>query len=325
MVRFSAHNTIDFCKGIFQYSEDIDMDQKKATKTKGILYVLFAAALWGTMGVFVRYLNAAGLASLEITQVRITVGFCCIGTYLLLFRRDLLKIRWKDLWCFLGTGIVSLLLFSTCYFRSMEYVSLSTAAILLYTAPIFVMLMSLVLFKERLTMAKTAALALSFIGCILVSGIGNAQVSAPIGILLAIASGFFYALYSIFSRFAIQRGYGALTIVFYTFLFCAIGCAFLTDWSTIARVVFVPDVRIVLLSAALGVITGFLPYVFYSSGLEHMESSRASILASLEPVVGTLFGVFLFKEPITVPGVFGILLVLSAVAILSLPAKKEKE
>jgi len=291
---------------------------------KGSIFVLIAAAFWGTMGVFVRNLNQAGLASLEITQIRITVGFFCIGLYLLLFRRDLLKIRLKDLWCFLGTGIVSLLLFSTCYFKSIEIgVSLSTAAILLYTAPIFVMLMSLVLFKEKLTFIKLAALILSFVGCILVSGIGGGQLGNPLGIALAIASGFFYALYSIFSRYAIQRGYGALTIVFYTFLFCSIGCAFMADWGNIAQVVFVPDWKIVLLSITLGVITGFLPYVFYSSGLEHLESSRASIIASLEPVVGTLCGMIFFHEIPTVTGVIGIFLVLIAVAALSIPMKKK--
>ncbi len=300
------------------------MNHSKSSMAKGIIFVLIAAAFWGTMGVFVRYLNAAGLASLEITQIRITVGFLCIGCYLLLFRRDLLRIKRKDLWCFLGTGIVSLLLFSTSYFKSIELgVSLSTAAILLYTAPIFVMLMSLVLFKEKLTLPKVAALVLSFVGCILVSGIGGGSLGNPVGIALAIASGFFYALYSIFSRYAIQRGYTALTIVFYTFLFCSLGCAFMADWECIARVTFVPDWKIILLALGLGVITGFLPYVFYSLGLEHMESSRASIIASLEPVVGTLCGMIFFSEFPTPLAVVGILLVLAAVTILSIPPKKK--
>lgn len=300
------------------------MNNQKACMTKGIIFVLIAAAFWGTMGVFVRYLKNAGLSSLEITQIRITVGFFCIGGYLLLFRRDLLRIRLKDLWCFLGTGVVSLLLFSTCYFKSIENgVSLSTAAILLYTAPIFVMLMSLLLFKEKLTLIKVTALLLSFGGCILVSGISGESLGNPLGIGLAIASGFFYALYSIFSRFAIQRGYTALTIVFYTFLFCSIGCAFMTDWGTLSRVVFVPDWKIALLSIGVGVITGFLPYVFYSSGLEHLESSRASIIASLEPVVGTICGIFFFNEIPSLMGVIGIVLVLAAVTVLSVPPRQK--
>ena len=290
----------------------------------GIIAVLLAAALWGTMGVFVRYLNALGLRALDITQIRITVGLLATGGYLTAFRRDLLRIRWKDLWCFFGTGIVSLLLFSTCYFRSLEFVSLSTAAILLYTAPTFVMLMSLVLFRERLTLSKLAALVLSLGGCVLVSGLGSGSLGDPIGLILATASGFFYALYSIFSRYAIMRGYSALTIVFYTFLFCAVGCAFFSDLPGIAERVFVSTPSVWLLTLGVGIVTGFLPYVLYSFGLQRMESSRASILASLEPVVGTLFGIFLFDEPLTLGGGIGTVLVLSAVAILALPEKRIK-
>ena len=290
---------------------------------RGVFFVLAAGILWGSMGVFVRYLNAAGLASIEITQVRITVGLLAIGAYLLLFRRDLFKIKLRDLWCFLGTGVVSLLLFSTFYFKSLEYVSLSTAAILLYTAPVFVMLMSLLLFREKMTLVKLCALGLSLAGCILVSGIGG-SVQEPIGLLLGLGSGFFYALYSIFSRYAIQRGYSSLTIVFYTFLFCALGSSFLSDWGQITSVLATPNTTVWLLALGVGIITGFLPYVFYSKGLEAMESTKASIIASVEPVVGTLFGVFLFGEALTLPASIGIVLVLSAVLLLSKsPLKKE--
>ncbi|MBO5883674.1 MAG: EamA family transporter [Clostridia bacterium] len=300
----------------------------KKTNSKpytGIFCVLFAAILWGSMGVFVRYLNAAGLSALEVTQVRITVGLIAIASYLAIFKRDLLKIKLKDIWCFLGTGVVSLLFFSTCYFKSIEYgTSLSVAAILLYTAPIFVMLMSLVLFKEKMTVVKLIALILAFGGCILVSGVAG-DMGNVTGIVLAIASGFFYALYSIFSRYAINKGYGSLTIVFYTFLFCTIGCSCLADWRTITSVVLTPNIKIILLCIGLGIITGFLPYVFYSRGLELMESSKASILASVEPVVGTLFGVFLFHEPLTLLGGIGIALVLGAVVLLSVKKKDKND
>ena len=111
---------------------------------------------------------------------------------------------------------------------------------------------------------------------------------------------------------------------FFTFLFCVIGCSFLADWKTISSVVFVPEADIILLCLGLGIITGFFPYVFYSRGLELMESSKASILASVEPVVGTLFGVFLFKEALSLLGGIGIALVLSAVVLLSVKPKRER-
>lgn len=273
------------------------------------------------MGVFVRFLNAAGFGSLEVAQARITTGLIIVGIYLLIFNPKLLRIRLRDIWCFVGTGIVSLLFFSVCYFSALTYTSLSVAAILLYTAPFFVMLISLFLFKEKLSGQKVFALLLAFAGCVLVSGLGGDTTTSWIGILLGLGSGFFYALYSIFGRFAINRGYGAWTMTFYTFLFCSIGCAFLSDWDLIFTAAKT-DTTILWWILGLGFVTAFLPYVLYSYALENMESSQASILASVEPVVGTLCGVFVFREPITALGVLGILMVLAAIVVLNVKVKK---
>ena len=290
-------------------------------KNKALFAVLAAGTFWGTMGFFARSLYAAGFGPLEVAQTRITTGLVLVGLYILLFNRSQFKIKLKDLWCFLGTGIVSLLLFSTCYFSALNYTSLAVAAILLYTAPFFVMLMSLLLFKEKMNGKKISALLLAFTGCVLVSGVGGNEEISWIGILLGLGSGFFYALYSIFGRYAINRGYGAWTMTFYTFLFCSIGCAFLSDWQVIGSSVQT-DNSVLLWVLGLGFVTAFLPYVLYSMGLENMESSKASILASVEPVVSALFGVFVFHETLTAWGILGILMVLGAIVVLNVKLKK---
>ena len=289
-------------------------------KNKALFAVLAAGAFWGTMGFFARSLYAAGFGPLEVAQTRITTGLLLVGLYILFFNRSQFKVKLKDIWCFLGTGIVSLLLFSTCYFSALNYTSLAVAAILLYTAPFFVMLMSLVLFKEKMNGKKVFALLLAFTGCVLVSGVGGDESFSWIGILLGLGSGFFYALYSIFGRYAINRGYGAWTMTFYTFLFCSIGCAFLSDWQVIGSVMAADSANI-LWVLGLGFVTAFLPYVLYSTGLEHMESSKASILASVEPVVSALFGVFVFHETMSLWGVLGIVMVLGAIVVLNIKMK----
>ena len=290
-------------------------------KNKALAAVLAAGTFWGTMGFFARSLYAAGFGPLEVAQTRITTGLILVGLYILIFNRSQFKVKIKDIWCFLGTGIVSLLLFSTCYFSALNYTSLAVAAILLYTAPFFVMLMSLVLFKEKMNGKKIIALLLAFTGCVLVSGVGGDENISWIGILLGLGSGFFYALYSIFGRYAINRGYGAWTMTFYTFLFCSVGCAFLCDWQVIGNAVQA-DNTVLLWVLGLGFVTAFLPYVLYSTGLENMESSKASILASVEPVVSALFGVFVFHEALSIWGILGILMVLGAIVVLNVKLKK---
>ena len=103
-------------------------------KKLSMLYILLAGSLWGSMGVYVRKMNAYGLSALEIVQIRITLSLIFVGVYLLLFHREYLKIRLKDLWCFIGTGLVSQLAFSWFDFTGMTITSLSVMSVLLATS-----------------------------------------------------------------------------------------------------------------------------------------------------------------------------------------------
>jgi len=140
-----------------------DMKTWKATGC-----VLLAGIFWGSMGLFVRQLNAAGLYAIDVMQLRVLASAISVGLYLLLFDRQKLRLRPRDIWCFAGSGICSLMLFSWCYFTGMQAASLAVMAVLLYTVPVFVMLMSIVFFREKLTGAKLTALVLCLAGCVLV-------------------------------------------------------------------------------------------------------------------------------------------------------------
>lgn len=286
------------------------------------ILILIAGVLWGSMGLFVRTLNAQGLASMEIVGLRATVTVVALFLFLLLFDRKLFKICWKDLWCFLGTGICSIVFFNFCYFKAITLTSLSVAAILLYTAPAIVMVLSYFLFQEKLTKRKLLALVMTFVGCVLVTGIltetGNVTAG---GILVGLGAGLGYALYSIFSRYALERGYTSLTITFYTFLIAAIGSFFFADMGKVARVAM-NGAGNLFFCLAFGVLCTVVPYLTYTLGLQYVENGKASIIASVEPVTATLLGAVLFHEKLTVSGVLGIVLVLAALMICN---NKERE
>ena len=283
---------------------------------RGALYVILAALSWSTMGVLARRMNAIGLFSLEISQVRVSVAFFTISLFLLIKNPTLFRIRWKDLWCFIGTGLCSLLLYCICYFRALESASISIVTVLTYMSPVYIMLMSAMLFHEKITGRKILALCLSIAGCILVSGILFGISGDATGLLLGFAAGFFYALYSIFTKFAINRGYTTWTILFYTFGFAMIGCSFLCDWHTIGTVVS-SSVNAVFLCLLFGVITCFVPYALYSRGLQEIEMSKASILNCLDVVSSSILGALFFREYPTWTAVCGIALVLTSVILLS--------
>ena len=294
----------------------------KTTKTLSILFVFVAGCMWGCMGLLVRPLNEIGLVTMDICFLRGFVTFVVMLAGLLLFDRDALKIKIKDIWCFIGTGALSVSFFNFCYFKTITLTSLSVAAVLLYTAPIFVMVMSFFLFKEGMTRKKVLALLFAFVGCVLVSGIvvGGGDLSVK-GILVGLGAGFGYALYSIFGRYALQRGYGSLTITFYTFLFATLSTIFLVDVSSIINIVE-KHPRIGVYGCVMILFVTLFPYLCYTKGLSKMENGTASVIASIEPVMATVLGILIYKEEMTFANTFGMILVLVSIVILNSRGKE---
>ena len=277
--------------------------------------VLLAGIFWGMIGLFVRKLNLYGFESMDIVALRAIATSVLLGLFLLSYDREKLKIRLKDVWCFIGTGVCSIVFFNYCYFKAITLTSLSVAAILLYTAPAIVMLLSAVLFKEKITKIKVGSLVLTFLGCVLVTGVFSHSAVLNIqGILLGLGSGLGYALYSIFSRYALERGYHSLTISFYTFVFAMIGVIPFARYNAIADICGM-DLGIVLFCLLFGLVSTVLPYIFYTTGLEGMENGKASIIASIEPVTASLVGVIVYRERMSMFEVIGAILVLVAIAI----------
>ena len=284
-------------------------------------FVLSAGTLWGAMGVFVRKLGAYGFSPLQIACLRILFGALLFSLIAGVFQRELLNIRLRDMGLFLGMGLLSLLLFTVCYFTTIDLASLSVAAILLYTSPIWVMLMSAICFREKITRRKLLCAAMAFGGCVLVSGIGSSASLSPMVIVTGLLSAVGYGLYSIFGTFALRK-YQPLTVTTYAFLFGAVGALLLCNPIQIVRVI--SQTRnpgaLVLLIAVTALVTAVLPYLLYTVGLNHMRASAAAIMASIEPVVATAAGALAFGETLTLPAFAGIALVLGAIVVLNAKA-----
>ena len=160
-----------------------------------VLFTVLAGILWGCISLFLKPITAAGLSSLQVMMIRGLLSAFFMFVFLAVKDRKLLKIEIKDIWMFIGTGIVSLTFFSICYFKTILEVGTSIAVILLYTSPIFVLLMSVILFRERITLKKIIALLMTFAGCVFVTGILS-QGDGSLGLnplLIGLGAGFGYA------------------------------------------------------------------------------------------------------------------------------------
>lgn len=296
---------------------------KKNSELIGVIFVLIAGVLWGTTGIYVRWFSKLGLSSLQITVFKMFIAATVLILWCLIFDREALKINKKDIWVFFCSGLISMDFFTVCYFSTIQNADLSIAATLLYAAPIVVLLLSVILFKEKFTAKKAIACVLAFLGCFLVSGlIGSGRGIPGKALLTGILSAIGYALYSIFGEIAIRKGYKSLTITTYTFMIAAVGSLILLRPAQIADAAAKTTVPMfILMLVAISINVSLLPYIFYTNGLLRIAPSKASIIASIEPVTATVVGALIFKEYPDVYGIFGIIFVLGAIVLLNIKAK----
>ena len=283
---------------------------------KANLFIVTAAALWGCIGIFLKLLTAAGLTSMQSVAVRCATAALLYFFWLLFKDPTALKIRLRDCKYFVGTGLCSLLFFNWCYFRTIQTSSLSVAAVLLYTSPVFVMLMSAIFFREPVTRSKLISLLLTFLGCMLVTGVlplGSTSISGKT-VLFGLGSGFGYALYTIFGKFALAK-YPSGTVTFYTFLFAALGAVPLSGLLHTPQLLL--DWRVLVGGLSIGIFCCILPYLLYTEGLLHAQAGKAAILATLEPFVASFIGIVCFREGITLFKLLGMAAIFTAILLLN--------
>ncbi|MFE7083973.1 DMT family transporter [Priestia megaterium] len=285
------------------------------------LFIILGATLWGIIGLFVNALSNLGFSSLQIVAIRVIVAASVLLLYVLIRKPKLLKIEVRDIKYFLGTGICSIVFFNWCYFTAIKETSVAVASILLYTAPAFVIIISRILFKELITVNKIYSLIVALLGCILVVGGASThnQSISSYGLLLGLGSGFGYSLYSIFSKIALTK-YTVVTITTYTFVVASIVIVPISGiWNSLPLLIKPTDYFYAL---GLGVLSTVLAFGLYSLGLVFVESSKASIVAVIEPVVATLIGVLIFGESLTIWQISGILLIVFSVFLVQGKVRK---
>ncbi len=292
-------------------------------KSIPILCICTAAVLWGCIGVFYKQFSTIGFSGLQVVFLRVFTAAVFMAGYIFIKDRTLFNIRLTDLWMFIGTGVVSLAFFNYCYFAAIDETSIPVAATLLYTAPIVVMVLSMILFKENITLKKVICVILTVIGCGLVTGFFGGHHVTLIGLLFGFGSGIGYALYTIFGVFALRR-YRTETVTFYTFLFATISVFPICDpVHLFSRIAHTPILS-ASLSVGIGFLACFMPFLLYTKGLQNVSPSKASMIATLEPVVACIIGVFFLHEDFTVYSLLGVLSIIIAIILLNLPTTNKE-
>ena len=281
---------------------------------KAFLYIILAGIFWGTSGIYVHYLAPLGLSSMQITTIRGIISAVAMSVYLFYYDKKLFRVSGKEILLFVLSA-VAMYFTSVFYFYSMQLTSVSTAVVLMYTAPIIVLIYSVTFLGERLNTVKVISIIAMVIGCALVSGIVGGFKFSALGLLFGFGSGFAYSSYNIITKIQMQKKINPITASTYTFIFMCIISIFCSDTGAVLRVAAIrPDS--ILLMIGCGVCTCIAPYFLYTLALRTLPAGTASALAIVEPMAATIMSVLFLGEVLTPWSIAGIVLILGSVYML---------
>ncbi len=292
------------------------------TNKKAALIVALSAASFGFLGVPVRFLHENGFAPLDITAVRLFVTTIALVLIALVVDRDLFKVRKKDLLFFILFGFFKLMSDVTL-FRAQVTIELSLSTLLQMTAPYYVLVISLFLFKERITLMKILAMLVAFIGCIFVTGVvtGGMHSLDFVGVASALISGLFFGLCTIGCKLSSDKGYRPVTTMMYMFLFASLmTIPFANDVKVVESFV---DVHLIVGVLSLGVLMTLIPFFVSTWGVQKLEASKVSLISVMEVITACIVGYFLFDEEMTVLNIIGMSLVVASIVIMDLKINRE--
>lgn len=282
---------------------------------KGYLFVLAAAAFWGVAATIARFLFDRNVDTLVLVQLRMTFSCILLFSFFLLFKREYLRVKIRDLYKFALLGILGAAGSNFTYYYTIAATNVSTAILLQYLAPLLVLAYGIISREEKITAVKTTASVISLGGCYLaVAGKDFSIISInQAGILTGLASAFCWGFTNIWLK-RLLRQYKVWTSLLYAFLFASFFWCLINPPWVILNAGYTAETWLVFF--AFAVISILIPHALYFSGMQYLTASRAVITATFEPIIAIISAYFIVQEILTPVQIAGAVLVLAAIGIL---------
>ena len=301
------------------------MDKKNSNAKLGYLLIFLAGAGWGTGGVWITQMGRLGASSLMtgFTGHLFALPMLAIAILLTLGKSGF-KISKRGLLFSIIMGVVTKGFFKMAYDTTISTIGVSTGAVLLYTAPVFVAILSMLVFREKLYRNNYIALAMNLIGVFLMVTLGNFSSLniAPLGLLLGLISAFLHASNTIMAKISGSAD-DSLTMAFYVLVFSTITQGIFAQPWTDTNMALLTSGSFLFWAIINALITGALANLFYLKGLStNIDASKAPIISSVEVIVASLMGVILFGEGMNWVGLLGIGLMLGSIYLMNMKPKE---
>lgn len=292
-----------------------------STTVKGFLNASISGIAFGLIPLFAIPVLATGMHSTSVLIYRYAFG-CLAMLGMLMFHRTRMWLAFGD---FLRILLLSAMyaVSSISLIEGYNYMASGIATTLLFSYPVWTLLLSVVFLHERLSLTTAVAIGIAVAGVFFLSGIldGNGSMEGLTGLFLLLLSGFLYAVYMVvFPRMRIRQ-MPSLKLTFYIFFFAML---ILTLYATFTRGRIDPiDTRSQLVNLfLLGLVPTAVSNVTLIVALKQISSTLAAVLGAFEPMTAMCVGILLFGEPLTLPIVIGFVLIITSVLILVLSKRK---
>ncbi|KYH24051.1 putative DMT superfamily transporter inner membrane protein [Halalkalicoccus paucihalophilus] len=289
------------------YSDWRHLDSERT----GLMLVFLSAVGFGTLGIFGIYAQRAGLSIPTVLVFRFLFATIFVWA-LLAWRGRLALLHGRALLIALGLGAFGYATQSGLYFVGLEFMTAGMVAIVLYTYPVFVVILAVALIGERVSRSMLIALCFALGGIALVTGANPAGASL-VGVLVVLGAALAYAAYITLSRSML------LTIdplVLTAYVLPAAGTSFVVIGTAGGDLTIPQTLSAWTILLCLGIFATAIPVVAFFAGLKQIGASRAGIISTAEPPVTVALGAVLFAEPVTTATVIGGILILIGVIIL---------
>jgi drug/metabolite transporter (DMT)-like permease len=291
------------------------MSDKRSARL-GYIAVCSAALLWAASGNAARFLLQSEITPFELVQLRTTIAAALLFLFLLVRRRDLLKVARSDIVYFIILGIIlAVMLFA--YLYAISRIHVAAAVLLQYQAPALIALYSFFFQRKKLSVLTDAAIVGAIIGCYLMVGAYNLNIldMNKAGIFSGLASAVALALYSLRSEYG-MRIYSAWTVLSYALLVAAIiWNIMIPPFSAFTAKYSASSWGWIVYISLFGTVA---PFGLYNEGVKRIRSTHASITATLEPVMAGMMAFALLGEVLTPLQIAGAVLVIASVLVIQM-------
>ncbi|GAA0740163.1 DMT family transporter [Clostridium oceanicum] len=300
------------------------MNSSIVNKNKGLLLALIASISWGYIGIPSRTLQSINLNSCAIAFFRTSIA--TILFLILIIRKNInyLKINCKGLLECFAYGIIAICGSFVTYNLAIEHISIALATMLMFMSPLWVLIISYFLFKEKFTSKKISSMILTLSGCFIVCGLYNPTILSInlVGMVYAIICSFSFASQTILGKIAVKK-YNQNTFLFYSFLSSSIALLpFIDITSTINTIVYTNNFSFIIKDILiLGVINTFIASSAYTKSINFITANTASVIATLQLVIASILAYFILGESLSLIQIIGMGLII--LSILLLEFKKE--